>query len=59
MFLEKFEETLYAINQVSINCCILDDINIDLLKPQDPLTVEHTTYYNEIRLHHKLANLLG
>ena len=42
MFLEKFEETLYAINQVSTNCCILGDINIDLLKPQDPLTIEYT-----------------
>ena len=42
MFLEKIEETLYAINQVSTNCCILDDINIDLLKPQDPLTIEYT-----------------
>ena len=42
MFLEKLEETLYAINQVSTNCCILGDINIDLLKPQEPLTIEYT-----------------
>ena len=47
MFLEKLEETLYAINQVSTNCCILGDINIDLLNPQDPLTVEYTNI-----LHH-------
>ena len=43
MFLEKLEETLHAINQVSTNCCILGDINIDLLKPQDPLTIDYTS----------------
>ena len=32
MFLERLEETQYANNQVSNNCCILRDINIDLLK---------------------------
>ena len=42
MFLEKLEEPLYAINQVSTNCCILGDINIDLLKPQELLTIEYT-----------------
>ena len=46
MFLEKLEETLYAINEVSTNCCILGDISIDLLNPQDSLTIEYTNILN-------------
>ena len=42
MFLEKLEETLYANNQVSTKCCLSDDINISLLKTQDPLTIDYT-----------------
>ena len=65
MFLEKLEETLYAINQVSTNCCILDDINIDLLKPQDPFTREYTnilhrnTFTSQISKPTKITNTSG